>query len=139
MQRIQPLQPDRRWASLALLIVNDRAMIEYNRTCFGKNEPTDVISLAYDPLPGEAEGAAGEVIVNLDCARREGPQHGGASRELAFYIAHGCHHLTGATDDTDARRAAMHAEELRWLDEAAAAGLPLAHLLRQESATPCHP
>ena len=124
MQRIQSLQPDRRWASLALLIVNDRAMIQYNETCFAKSEPTDVISLAYDPLPGEEEdGASGEVIVNLDCALREGPRHGGASRELAFYIVHGCHHLAGATDDTEAERAAMHAQALRWLKEAEAEGL----------------
>jgi ssRNA-specific RNase YbeY (16S rRNA maturation enzyme) len=35
--------------------------------------------------------------------------------ELALYIAHGFDHLSGADDDTPARRAAMRRTEMRWL------------------------
>jgi ssRNA-specific RNase YbeY (16S rRNA maturation enzyme) len=46
---------------------------------------------------------------------REGPQHDGADAELALYIAHGFDHLSGADDNTPARRAAMRRTEMRWL------------------------
>lgn len=109
-------------------------MTHVNYECFGKKEPTDVISLAYDPLPGESGGATGEVIVNVECALRQGARHGSASRELAWYIAHGCHHLTGASDDSAAARRAMHAREQRWLRQAETAGVLAPGLLVVEAA-----
>lgn len=86
-----------------------------NRACFGRHAPTDVISIAYPPLPPVARAWRGEVAINTDCACREGPAHGGVARELALYLAHGCHHLSGADDATPEERRRMRQRENRWL------------------------
>ncbi len=100
-----------------MILTDDAGMTAYNRACFSRNGPTDVISLAYKPLPGESAGSA-EILVNVERAVRLGPRYGGADRELALYIAHGCHHLAGAKDDTPARRRRMRRAETRRLAEA---------------------
>lgn len=89
-----------------------------NEQYFGSRRPTDVISFRYPPLPGEAPAHWGEVLVNVEQARREGTRRGGIGRELSLYIAHGCQHLTGADDATSAQRARMRRVENRWLREA---------------------
>jgi probable rRNA maturation factor len=121
--RLQPLRPDREWEELSLVLTDDEGIVPVNRAYFGKDIPTDVISFAYDPLPGAEAGASGEVVINVARAVEVGPDHGGVDRELALYVAHGCHHLTGATDDTPDRREAMRRREEGWLDEAEAEGL----------------
>ncbi len=97
-------------------------MAEANRTAFGRDYPTDVIAYRYDAIPGEAAGTAGgDVLVNAQCAlarRPDRPDH-----ELALYMAHGLHHLTGAEDDTPERRADMLAAESAWISAAEEAGL----------------
>lgn len=97
-----------------MILTDDAGMTEYNRACFSRNGPTDVISLAYEPLPGET-GRSAEILVNVERAAQVGPRHGGADRELALYLAHGCQHLAGANDDTPARRRRMRRTETRWL------------------------
>lgn len=91
-------------------------MIPYNREFFGKDRPTDVISFRCDPVPGE-DGVTGDLIVNVERAVQEGPDHSGADAELALYIAHGFNHLSGADDNTPGKRAAMRRTELRRLAE----------------------
>lgn len=106
------------WVEVSLLLTDDAGITAVNRTCFGTDRPTDVISFSYDPLPGEPENVrTGEIIVNMERAMTEGDKRGGAGRELALYIAHGCDHLTGARDDTPAQRARMRQRETAWLDE----------------------
>lgn len=102
---------------MTLLLTDDEGITATNREFFGKNRPTDVISFRYDPIPGEEDGATGDLIVNIECAIREGAVRDGADAELALYIAHGFDHLSGADDDTPARRAAMRRTEMRWLGE----------------------
>ena len=97
------------------MLTNDKGITQPNREFFGKNRPTDVISFRYDPVPGEKDEATGDLIVNMDCALREGPVHDGADAELALYIAHGFDHLSGSEDDTPTKRAAMRRIEKRWL------------------------
>jgi probable rRNA maturation factor len=108
--------PEPVWQEVTLLLTDDAGITPYNREFFGKDRPTDVISFHSEPIPGE-EGATGDLIVNVECAVREGPQHDGVDAELALYIAHGFDHLSGADDDTTARRAAMRRTETRWLAE----------------------
>jgi probable rRNA maturation factor len=102
------------WQEVTLLLTDDAGITQYNREFFGKDHPTDVISFRGEPVPGE-DGTTGDLIVNVECAVREGPQHDGINSEIALYIAHGFDHLSGADDDTPARRAAMRRTEMRWL------------------------
>jgi probable rRNA maturation factor len=106
--------PETVWQEVSLLLTDDAGITQYNREFFGKDRPTDVISFRSEPIPGE-EGVTGDLIVNVECAVCEGPQHDGVDAELALYIAHGFDHLSGADDDTPARRAAMRRTEMRWL------------------------
>lgn len=111
---LETADPDTVWQEVALLLTDDAGITQYNREFFGKDRPTDVISFHSDPVPGE-EGTTGDLIINIECAVREGPQHDGMDAELALYIAHGFDHLSGADDNSPARRAAMRRTEMRWL------------------------
>lgn len=103
---------------MCIVLVDDAGMTQTNREYFGKNRPTDVISFRYDPVPGEDDAWSGDLIVNVDRAMQVGPDHKGVDYELALYCAHGFDHLSGAEDDTDARRRKMRATETAWLKEA---------------------
>lgn len=90
-----------------------------HRRCFSRDGTTDVISLRYEPVPGEEEAVTGEVFVNVDLAAQAAQF--GRGRELALYIAHGIDHLAGETDEDSRGRARMRRRELRWLRKAGAA------------------
>ena len=100
-----------------LVLLDDEGITPLNKTYFGKEQPTDVISFAYDEQPGHT-GCTGEVMVNVDRAVQEGPARKGNTYELGLYIAHGCHHLMGASDETPALKDAMLAVETEWLEAA---------------------
>lgn len=119
MQEVQQHKPEWSWSELSLVLTDDSGITELNQTYFNKSHPTDVISFCYPPMPGGDAGYTGEVIVNVQRAAEVGPEHEGSSNELALYIAHGCHHLTGASDHTPALRDAMRRQELVWLESAA--------------------
>jgi rRNA maturation RNase YbeY len=104
-------------AELAIILTDHAGMLPVQRACFGKVDPTDVVSLRYDPIPPETGGSA-EIVINVERAYEERRRAGGVDRELALYLAHGCQHLTGATDNTPAERAAMRRRENRWLRRA---------------------
>ena len=114
---LSQLDTDSTWTEVTLVLTDDAGITQPNREFFGKDRPTDVISFRYDPIPGEEETASGDLVVNVECALREGPTHDGPDAELALYIAHGFNHLSGADDNTPARRAAMRRTEMRWLKE----------------------
>lgn len=122
MDRISPVDIPRGWSSLTLILTDHAGMIPVQEACFGKRETTDVVSLTYDPIPPETEGHGGELVINVEQARDLGAATG-TTRELAWYVAHGCHHLAGAVDDTPEQRADMHRHEQAWLDEAETLGL----------------
>jgi probable rRNA maturation factor len=109
--QLEAADPDTRWEEVTVLLTDDEGITQYNREFFGKDRPTDVISFRCEAIPGE-EGATGDLIVNVERAVQEGPAHDGVNAELALYIAHGFNHLSGADDDTPARRAAMRRTEL---------------------------
>ena len=124
MQSVQQLEPSKKWGELSLVLLDDKGMTPINHTYFGKNQPTDVISFTYDETPADrSEGPSGEVMVNVDRAVQEGPERESASHELALYIAHGCHHLTDASDETPELKASMLATETAWLTLATKEGL----------------
>ena len=104
------------------MFTGDEEIRALNASWFGKDTVTDVISFTHPALPGES-GDEGELIVNLEQAWHEGLLRDGPARELALYLAHGCDHLTGAEDDTPARKRAMLARERAWVREAESLGL----------------
>ncbi len=123
MRRVQTLNSMCTWTELSVVLTDDRGIARLHETHLGARRATDVISFAYPPVPGETGGYTGEVIVNVERAVTAGPRYNGTAEELALYVAHGCHHLTGATDDTPAQRSHMRRVERRWLKEAHTAGL----------------
>ncbi len=123
MNQVQALDKQKKWSELSLVLLDDRGITEINKTYLGKQNPTDVISFAYPPpVPEHTQGYIGEVFVNIECAFLEGNQRNGHDHELALYIAHGCHHLMGATDHTPSKRNQMLRVETNWLQQAEAQG-----------------
>ena len=118
-------RPASSWTSVCALLVGNRASAEAHRAVFGDPAPTDVITLSYDPAPGDPGadgGLSGELIVNLDRALAEGRRADGRrppdwdpDHELALYLAHGVDHLTGADDHESADRRRMRLRDLRWV------------------------
>jgi rRNA maturation RNase YbeY len=117
------LKPLPTWNEIALIVTNDNGITPANLATFGKGEPTDVISLTYRGLPGETSASTGEIFVNAGRAHAIGRTAQGTGREMALYIAHGLHHLAGASDRTAALRRAMLNEEKAWLSKAEKAGM----------------
>jgi rRNA maturation RNase YbeY len=125
MDQARRLAPADRWNEVSLVLEDDAGIRKLNRTCFGIAEPTDVLCFRFDPIPGEPRGPSAEIVVNVECALREGralPRRTPSS-ELALYVAHACDHLAGGRDDTPAGRARMRRRELRWLRRAGRLGL----------------
>jgi rRNA maturation RNase YbeY len=116
ISRVERRAPDRMWESVDLVLLDDAGIEPLHRAHFGKPGPTDVISFAYPPLPGEARWR-GEILVNAEAARREGAARRGAAREIALYIAHGFDHLSGADDASPADRRRMRRREIAWLKQ----------------------
>ena len=114
------------FAELAVVLTDDAAMPAYKAGCFGVRVQTDVVTQAYEAVPGVCAATA-ELVVNAERARAEGRgRPGGPARELALYLAHGLDHLAGADDDVPARRRAMRRRETAWLDADPAAWRGLA-------------
>ena len=116
MEKVAALDTGFLWTELSIVLTDD-AIRELNHTWFGRDVTTDVISFAY-PDDGLGTGDTGEIILNLDQAAGEGRLRESPDLELALYLAHGCHHLMGAEDDTPARKQAMLALESAWVEEA---------------------
>ncbi len=121
---------------ITLSIIGHDAMAKMNHQYLARNTTTDVISFSHLPMPGEdPEILAGDILVNAQLALKEGPAHGGKIRELALYIAHGLHHLAGATDSTPAKQRQMRRKELSWLAAANRAGLLAPSILKKHKKT----
>lgn len=116
MERVQHLRRSFHWTELSIVLTDD-SIRTLNLEWFGKDCVTDVISFAY-PDSGNRTGDTGEVILNVVQAREEGRLRTSPDHELAFYLAHGCHHLTGAEDDTPERKRAMLRLESAWVKKA---------------------
>ncbi len=109
-------KPERAWREVVVHLVGDKQSAQVNGAILGHEGATDVITQAYDALPGEEPGLVGELFVNLEQALRVSLQLGRTTpeEEAALYIAHGCDHLTGADDATPEMRRAMRRRDLRW-------------------------
>jgi rRNA maturation RNase YbeY len=109
---------------ITLTLVDHEHIRPLKQRYWKQDVTTDVIAFTYEaPPPALAGAAIGDLIVNVQQAIDVGPRLGGETHELALYLAHGLDHLTGADDNTPARRRAMRQRELGWLRRARAAGL----------------
>jgi rRNA maturation RNase YbeY len=104
---------------ITLILVDDAGIAPINAAAVGHSGATDVITMVYPALPGEPPGDSAEIVLNVECAWKQGGGEGGADRELAYYLAHAFDHLAGHDDATPAARTAMHRRERRWLGELA--------------------
>jgi probable rRNA maturation factor len=117
-RKLESATAPERWSEVCIVLVDDEGITQTNREYFKKNRPTDVISFRYNPVPGESTAWSGDLVVNVDRAAQVGAEHKGPDYELALYIAHGFDHLTGAEDDTEAKRKKMRSTETAWLCDA---------------------
>ena len=124
MNRARKLDRHTAWGEISVFLTGDRQIAEVKDRVFGLDEVTDVIALRYDPIPGIEELATAELFVNVERAAGVAPRRAwNVSKELALYMAHGCDHLAGQSDNTEAERTRMRRRELRWLREAEVLGL----------------
>ena len=105
------------WHEVNVLLVHDAGSDAAHRAIMGVEGATDVITQAYDAIPPEPPGLVGELVVNVDQARRAAPKRRAwsAARELLLYVAHGMDHLSGADDHSPADYARMRRRELAWM------------------------
>jgi ssRNA-specific RNase YbeY (16S rRNA maturation enzyme) len=121
LQRPGPPVPT--FARVTVVLTGDREMRRLKRLHFGEDVVTDVISLAYAPIPGECPGApTADVYVNVQQALRVAGRRA-VAREWALYLAHGIDHLRGGRDEVPAGRVSMRRRDLRWVRWAQAQGL----------------
>jgi rRNA maturation RNase YbeY len=133
MQRVTRAESLTAWEAISVILADDATIQSINAGFLHHDYVTDVIAFTYAPVPGAEAGATGELVVNVERARRIGHRFGGPERELALYVAHGCDHLGGADDATPVERRRMRARECRWL-RAPAVRDRLSGLICQEAA-----
>lgn len=111
------LPADPAWQEVTVHLLDDAGIAPVNAAIMAHEGATDVITQAYEPVPGEPAGLIGELFVNVERADRVAARRAAwpADRELALYLAHGFDHLTGADDRLPAERARMRRRELAWL------------------------
>ena len=102
----------RRLAEIGVVFVSDARMRRLNRTYLSHDRTTDVISFGYDQGIGEE----GEVIVNLDQARRQAARFDVTFRtEVSRLIVHGLLHVFGYDDRTSRQKALMTRREDKYI------------------------
>ncbi len=103
------------WREIVVNLVHDAESDAAHRAIMDVAGATDVITQAYDAMPGEPEGLYGELIVNVDQAMRACPARWPKAKELLLYVAHGMDHLSGADDHAERDYRTMRRRELAWL------------------------
>lgn len=118
--------PRDRALETSVLLTDDAAIRELNRTWRGKDAPTDVLSFPAGPPPeGLPEGSSwplGDIVVSLGVCRCDASALGRPlEAHLAHLVVHGTLHLLGHDHEVPAEAEAMEALERRIM---AALGLP---------------
>jgi probable rRNA maturation factor len=87
-----------------------------NRRFRGRNYATNVLSFAYEPLPGEAGAPLGELVLCPAVIAREAREQGKPLRHhYAHLTVHGVLHLLGHDHRTAAQARVMEGLEVRIL------------------------
>ena len=98
-------------AEVNIIVMDDKAIHEMNRTYLNHDYPTDVITFYLDEQP-----LTGEIYISAETAREQA-QHYGVSftSEMMRLAAHGALHLAGYDDATDEEREHMRKLEDRYI------------------------
>lgn len=107
-------------AAVTFAFVDDPHIHRLNKQFLDHDEPTDVLTFPYSE-PG-AKKLEGEVVIGYGVAEANAAERGhAATLELTLYVIHGCLHLCGYDDTTDAASAQMRKKEQQYLEQL---GLP---------------
>ncbi len=111
-------------SELSIVLTDDAAVRELNRTYRGVDETTDVLSFAQSEgsafaLPEGEAPHLGDVIISLDTARRQAAEYGLALQdEVSHLLVHGVLHLLGYDHEQPEDARIMRAREDAILGEA---------------------
>ncbi len=115
--------------SVNLLVTSSREMRSLNRRFRGKDKATDVLS--FPPMPGFADGLAGDVAISAEMAGRNARALGHSpAGEIRILALHGVLHLAGYDHENDEGEMARLENQLR-----CKLGLPLG-LIERSGKTP---
>jgi len=98
---------------VSIVLLGDGRMKRLHARHLNHPWTTDVLSFIYE----RKQGIEGEIVVNLDQARRQAPSFGATfGLEASRLVVHGMLHLVGYDDRTSAERRRMHTLEDLYLD-----------------------
>ncbi|MDF1823190.1 MAG: rRNA maturation RNase YbeY [Verrucomicrobiales bacterium] len=94
-------------AEVEVSLISDEAIAQVHADFMDDPTATDVITFHH-----------GEILISVDTAEREGPEHGHSiAEETLLYLIHGLLHLNGHTDLAEKEREVMHRCQDRILQE----------------------
>ena len=98
--------------AVSYVLMDDRALLKYNRDFLQHDDLTDVIT-----FPVESNnGVSGDVLISYDRIRENANTFGvSAQHELRRVMVHGLLHLLGHSDKTKAQKEAMRVLEDKYL------------------------
>lgn len=106
---------------MSITLLNNAQIQEINRDYRGKDQPTDVISFAFEdnddefPIFGLSDDiprVLGDIFISLERAREQAVDYGHSfERELGFLAVHGCLHLLGYDHETKEEEVEMFARQ----------------------------
>ena len=101
-------------AKVTVAFVSNDHIHRLNKQFLAHDEPTDVLTFPYS-VKG-AKKLEGEVVIGDEVAREYAADRGhGVELERQLYVIHGCLHLCGYDDTSDAAEAKMRDRERHYL------------------------
>ncbi len=98
--------------AVEIVLVDDDAIRELNRSHREIDEPTDVLTF---PAPEFPRSPLGEIVISVPYAERQALARGiRVEDELCYLAIHGALHLLGLEDETDEGRRTMQQAMARW-------------------------
>jgi len=102
-------------AELAVMLTDDAAIKDLNRSFRGVDKPTNVLSFPAPPTPGEDAGAPrqlGDIAIAFETTRAEAIAEGKPfAHHLSHLAVHGFLHLIGYDHESDAEAETMEGLE----------------------------
>ncbi len=94
-------KPVRKNSYMVVHLVDDKEIQRINKEQRGKDYPTDVLSFEIDANDPDGRYYVGDVIVNIDQAKRQMKKYGNddVRLEIADLVAHGVLHLLGVNHE----------------------------------------
>jgi len=113
----------KRTRQVNIALFDSRKARAINKQFRGKDYATNVLSFAYEPLPGERTNLLGDLVICPAVVAREAREQGKRVRDhFAHLTVHGVLHLLGYDHETQADAQRMESLEVRIL-----AGLGIAN------------